>query len=73
MTYCTGKRTSIRFWSDPMWMFSRWWSSELPSYHGMFSERETTLSPLSAEIGMIVRSGMSSLAAKARKSSATFW
>ena len=35
-----------------------------------FSEREAMLSPLSAEIGMIVRSGTSSLAANEVNSSA---
>ena len=45
-------------------MFSRWCISEEPLYQGMFSERFTTLSPLSAEIGMTSRSGMFSLVAK---------
>ena len=35
-----------------------------PEYHGMFSERVTTLSPWSAEIGMTSRSGMFSFVAK---------
>ena len=34
-----------------------------PEYQSMFSERLTTLSPLSAEIGMTSRSGMLSLVA----------
>ena len=34
-----------------------------PSYHGVFSERVTTLSPLSAEIGTTARSGIDSLVA----------
>ena len=43
--------------------------SDEPSYHGMCSERVTTLSPLSAEIGMISRSGMFSFVANAVNSS----
>ena len=43
--------------------------SEGPSYQSMFSERLTTLSPCSAEIGMISRSGMFSFVAKAVNSS----
>ena len=35
-----------------------------PWYHGVFSDRLTTLSPWSAEIGMTSRSGMLSLVAK---------
>ncbi len=69
MTYCTGKRTSTRLRSEAMCTFSRWCSSEVPWYQGMFSERETTLSPWSAEIGMNVRSGTFSLDAKAVNSS----
>ena len=38
--------------------------SDGPSYQSMFSERLTTLSPWSAEIGMISRSGIDSLVAK---------
>ena len=38
-----------------------------PWYHGVFSERVTTLSPLSAEIGMTSRSGMLSLVANERE------
>ena len=38
--------------------------SDGPSYQSMCSERLTTLSPLSAEIGMISRSGIDSLVAK---------
>ncbi len=34
-----------------------------PWYHGVFSERSTTLSPRSAEIGMTSRSGMLSFVA----------
>ena len=37
-----------------------------PSYHGVFSLRSTTLSPLRAEIGMKCRSGISNRAAKSR-------
>ena len=42
--------------------------SDEPSYHGMFVERVTTLSPCSAEIGMTSRSGIDSLVAKDVKS-----
>ena len=69
MTYCTGKRTSTRLRSLATWTFSRWCSSDGPSYQGMLSERLTTLSPLSAETGMIVRSGTRSLVANAVNSS----
>ena len=37
--------------------------SDDPSYHGMFLDRVTTLSPCSAEIGMTSRSGIDSLEA----------
>ena len=49
---------------------SRWCSSDGPSYQGMLSERVTMLSPCSAEIGMTVRSGASSFAAKSVNSAA---
>ena len=68
-TYWTGKRASSRLRSEAMNTSSRWCSSEPPSYQGMFWERLTTLSPSRAEIGMTVRSVMSSLAAKAWNSS----
>ncbi len=68
MTCWTGKRTSTRFRSEAMWTFSRWCSRLGPWYHGMFAERETTLSPLSAEMGTTVRSGTSSLVVKAQNS-----
>src|SRR6185369_5823504 len=70
MTYCTGNRTSTRFRSDAMCTCSRWCSSAGPSYHGLFGDRVTMLSPCRAEIGTIVRSGASSLAANAVNSSA---
>jgi hypothetical protein len=63
MTYCTGKRVSTRSRSEATCTFSRWWSSDGPSYQFMFSDRVTTLSPSSAEIGMIVRSGIESFVA----------
>ena len=44
-------------------MCSRWCIRVGPEYHDMFSDRVTTLSPLSAEIGMTSRSGMFSLVA----------
>ena len=72
MTYCTGNLGSIRLRSDAMCTCSRWCSSEGPSYHGMLAERSTTLSPCSAEIGMKVRSPMSSRVAKAENSSQIF-
>ena len=40
-----------------------------PWYQGVFSERVTTLSPLSAEIGMTSRSGIDSLVANCVNSS----
>ena len=70
ITYCTGNRTSTRLRSEAMCTCSRWCSSDGPSYQGMFAERVTMLSPCSAEIGMTVRSGASSLAANAVNSSA---
>ncbi len=59
----------MRLRSDEMKTCSRWCSNDDPSYQDMFSLRCTTLSPLSAEIGIEVRSVMSSLVAKARNSS----
>jgi hypothetical protein len=50
----------MRLRSDAMWTRSRWYSSEVPSYQGMFSERSTMLSPCSAEIGKKVTSWRSS-------------
>ena len=55
-TYCTGKRTSTRLRSLATCSRSRWLSSGAPSNQGMLVERVTTLSPLSAESGMKVRS-----------------
>ncbi len=49
ITYCTGKRASIRLRSEAMCTSSRWCSSEGPSYQGMASLRVTTLSPVSAD------------------------
>jgi hypothetical protein len=69
MTYWTGNRESTRFRSLATCTCSRWCSNEAPAYQGMFVERVTTLSPARAEIGMTVRSGMSSLAAKEVNSS----
>ena len=69
MTYCTGNRTSIRLRSLAMWTFSRWCSRLGPSYQDIVSERVTMLSPLSAEMGIAVRSGMRSLLANAANSS----
>ncbi len=67
-TYCTGNRTSIRLRSEAMCTSSRWCSSDVPSYQGELADRSTTLSPLRADTGMVVRSAMSSLAAKLRNS-----
>ncbi len=64
MTYCTGKRVSTRSRSEATCTCSRWCISVGPEYHGVFSERFTTLSPWSAEIGMTSRSGMLSFVAK---------
>ena len=58
----------MRLRSEAMCTSSRWCSSDEPSYHGMFAERSTTLSPCSAEIGMNVRSWTSSFAANSRNS-----
>ncbi len=69
MTNCTGNRVSTRFRSLATCTCSRWCSSDEPSYQGEFAERVTTLSPCSAEIGMTVRSGTLSFAAKAVNSS----
>jgi hypothetical protein len=47
--------------------------SDWPSYHGIFSDRFTTLSPLSAEIGMTSRSGMFSFVASSWIRSKVAW
>ena len=52
MTYCTGKRRSVRLMSRAMGTVSRCSSSAGPSYHGVRVLRLTTLSPSSALIGM---------------------
>ena len=69
MTYCTGSRVSIRFRSPDTCTFSRWCSNDVPSYQGAASERVTTLSPCSAEIGMTVTSVTSRRAANTSNSS----
>ncbi len=63
LTYCTGNRMSIMLRSEAMWMFSSRYISVPPSYHGMFSLRCTTFSPVRALIGTKFRSRMSSFAA----------
>ena len=70
ITNCTGNRTSTRFRSEAMCTCSRWCNRDGPSYHGMFADRVTMLSPCSAEIGMTARSGASSFIAKQENSSA---
>ncbi len=62
----------MRLRSLATWTFSRWCNRLGPSYHGMFSERVTTLSPLRADTGMTVRSGTRSLAANWVNSSRIF-
>ena len=51
MTYWTGKRSSSRLRSASISTVSRCSSSGRPPYHGIASERSTTLSPRSALIG----------------------
>ncbi len=63
-THWTGNRGSIRLRSEAMYTVSRWCSSDAPSYQGMLADRWTTLSPCRAEIGMKVRSAISSRLAK---------
>ena len=65
-TYWTGSRVvdCDRWRCTP----SRWLSRARPVYHGMASERVTTLSPASAEIGMNVRSVTVSFVANSVKS-----
>ena len=64
LTYCTGKRRSIRLRSEAMCTVSSWCSSVSPWYHGMCVLGSTTLSPFSADSGMKRRSPMSSRVAK---------
>ena len=51
-THWTGKRSALRFQSLAMWTVSRCASRVGPSYHGVRLDGPTTLSPLSALIGM---------------------
>ena len=51
-THCTGKRKSIWFRRPPSGTVSRCSSSVGPEYHGVCALRSTTLSPLSADIGI---------------------
>ena len=60
-------RTSMRLRSLATWTFSRWCSRLDPSYQGMFADRVTTLSPLSADTGIDGQVRHSSLAAKLRE------
>ena len=46
LTYCTGKRRSIRLRSEAMWTFSRKCISVSPRYQGMCGLAVTTLSPI---------------------------
>ena len=64
LTYCTGKRRSIRLRSEAMCTVSRRCISVAPWYQGMFGLASTMLSPFSAEIGMKCRSAISSRVAK---------
>jgi len=48
----TGKRSALRFQSLAMWTVSRCASRVGPSNHGMRLDNSTTLSPLSALMGM---------------------
>ncbi len=58
----------MKFSSLPMYTDSRWLSNGDPSYHHMLSERCTTLSPRSAEMGMNVMSRTFNRAANSMKS-----
>ncbi len=58
----------MKFSSLPMYTDSRWLSRGDPSYHHMFSERCTTLSPRRALIGMNVMSWTFSRAANSMNS-----
>ncbi|MNT18362.1 hypothetical protein D3C72_1535560 [compost metagenome] len=51
LTYCTGKRKSVKLRSAATSTVSRISISAGPVYHGERSLRLTTLSPLSADIG----------------------
>ena len=70
-TYCTGKRKSTALRLEPTRTVSRWCRNVGPSYQGMFSLFETTLSPSSAEMGMKTMSATSSRLAKSRYSFTT--
>ena len=59
----------MRLSSLAVYTVSRWCSSVGPSYHDMFAERSTTLSPSRAEIGMNVTSRRSRRAANSVNSS----
>jgi hypothetical protein len=51
-TSCTGNRKSSMLRSEPMYTVSKSGIRAEPANHGMFGLGATTLSPLSAEIGM---------------------
>ncbi|MCY1305175.1 hypothetical protein D9M69_554710 [compost metagenome] len=51
LTYCTGKRMSLRLRSPAISTVSRISISDWPSYQGERVDLLTTLSPLSADIG----------------------
>ena len=53
MTYCTGIRNGALTSGPVTGTDSRWCSSVGPSYHGVRGERSTTLSPSSADTGMV--------------------
>src|ERR671916_1146144 len=54
MTYCTGKRNPVRSCSASTGTASRCSSSVGPGYQGVCAERAATLSPSSAETGIVV-------------------
>ena len=68
MTYCTGIRNGALTSGPATGTDSRWCSSVGPSYQGVCGDRSTTLSPSSADTGIVVTSVMPSDLASPAKS-----
>ena len=67
-THCTGMRSGAASAPTDTGTVSRWSSSALPRYHGVAAERETTLSPCTADTGIAVTCVKPSRSARSRYS-----
>ena len=66
MTYCTGIRNGALTSGPATGTDSRWCSSVGPSYQGVCGERSTTLSPSSADTGIVTTASSAKPSERAR-------